>query len=55
MSDDDLARNLRSGSPPIFTRIQQGAVLLDFRTIQPDEDAAVENALRNLLSTRRET
>ncbi|MGC8861856.1 MAG: L-seryl-tRNA(Sec) selenium transferase [Armatimonadota bacterium] len=55
MSDDDLAKALRRYSPPIFTRIQQGAVLLDFRTIQPDEDAVVQNALCSLLSAPAST
>jgi len=50
MSDDDLAKALRRSEPPIFTRIRQGAVLLDFRTIQPDEDKAVQNALLTALS-----
>jgi L-seryl-tRNA(Ser) seleniumtransferase len=55
ISADALARKLRGYSPPIFARIHQEAVLFDFRTIQPDEDALVEKALRDLLATGRES
>jgi L-seryl-tRNA(Ser) seleniumtransferase len=50
MSADTLARRLRYGSPPIFARIHQEAVLFDFRTIQPGEDELVEKALREILA-----
>jgi len=49
VSADELARRLRAHEPPIFTRIQHEAVVLDFRTIQPDEDAVVIRALAGLL------
>lgn len=44
-----LARMLRYCAPPIFARVQREAVLLDFRTIRPDEDVLVEEALCQLL------
>lgn len=49
LSADDLAAKLRFLSPPVFARISKDAVLFDFRTIQPDEDAIVERALVSLL------
>jgi L-seryl-tRNA(Ser) seleniumtransferase len=49
VSAEELARRLRHHEPPIFTRIQNDAVILDFRTIQPDEDATVYQALLSLL------
>ncbi len=49
VSAEDLARRLRSFTPPIFARIHKDAVIFDFRTIQPAEDAAVERALGALL------
>jgi len=49
MSTDSLARKLRYHTPPVFTRIQQEAVLFDFRTIQPDEDEPVVQILIELL------
>lgn len=45
----ELAKKLRYNVPPIFARVHKEAVLLDFRTIQPDEDAFVERALGKLL------
>lgn len=52
MSADALARRLRRWKTPIFARIQQNAVLFDFRTIQPDEDEAVTAALQELLQLK---
>ncbi len=49
LSADDLARKLRFLHPPVFARIHKDAVLFDFRTLQPGEDAVVENALFELL------
>jgi L-seryl-tRNA(Ser) seleniumtransferase len=49
MTADDLARRLRRHEPPIFTRIHDDAVIFDFRTIQPDEDEAVLQALQSIL------
>lgn len=49
LSAADLARKLRFLTPPIFARIHKDAVLFDFRTLQPGEDAVVERALIELL------
>ena len=49
ISAEDLARKLRLLTPPIFARIHKDAVLFDFRTIQPTEDAVVERALCEVL------
>ena len=43
---DELAKALRLGKPPVFSRIHKEAVLFDFRTIRPDEDAIVGEAVR---------
>ncbi len=37
LSPEALARELRDGSPAVFSRIQNERVHLDFRTISPDE------------------
>jgi L-seryl-tRNA(Ser) seleniumtransferase len=42
---DALARALRFGRPPVYARIKQDAVLFDFRTIRPEEDRLVEDAI----------
>jgi L-seryl-tRNA(Ser) seleniumtransferase len=39
---------LRSSAPPIIGRIAEGKVLLDLRTVFPDEDQLVVQTLRNL-------
>ena len=46
---DALAERLRRGQPPIVTRISEGAVLLDLRTIAPAQDAAVISAVHSLV------
>ncbi len=42
---DELARRLRSGSPPVIARIEDGRVLLDPRTVEPEDDDAVAAAV----------
>ena len=49
LTAEELARRLRLLTPPIFARIHKDAVIFDFRTIQPAEDAVVECALCELL------
>jgi L-seryl-tRNA(Ser) seleniumtransferase len=51
-SADRLAKDLRKGSKPVFTRIHQDAVLFDLRTIQGDEDECVEQAILIALATQ---
>ena len=43
-----LATRLRKGKPPIVGRVEDGAVLLDLRSIAPEEDAVVAEALRTV-------
>jgi len=45
ISPDVVAARLRLGRPPVFSRIHKDAVLFDFRTIQPDEDNLVAEAI----------
>ena len=42
---DGLAARLRRNMPAIVARVEGGRVLLDLRTIAPEEDAAVKTAL----------
>lgn len=46
---EELARRLRHADPPVFGRIADDRVLLDFRTIQPGEDRRVAGILAGLL------
>jgi L-seryl-tRNA(Ser) seleniumtransferase len=45
LSAENLARSLRHHQPAVFPRVQNDAVLLDFRTIQEQEDKVVLHAL----------
>jgi len=45
LSADDLGTSLRSAEPPIITRVEEGRVILDLRTVFPEQDAAVADAL----------
>jgi L-seryl-tRNA(Ser) seleniumtransferase len=47
---DELAVKLRFNNPPIFTRIHQEAVLFDFRTIRPEEDRLVREAILRIFA-----
>lgn len=38
---DPIVRQLRLGSPAVFARVQEGSVLIDLRTVLPDDDAAL--------------
>lgn len=40
----DLGARLRNGNPPIIARIEKERVLLDLRTVQPEEEGLVETA-----------
>jgi L-seryl-tRNA(Ser) seleniumtransferase len=46
LSADELAARLRRHNPPVVTRVEDGRVLLDLRTVlSPAEDAAIARAL----------
>lgn len=48
-SADELGNSLRAGEPPVFTRIQDGAVLLDPRTLLPGDSERLVAAFQSLL------
>jgi L-seryl-tRNA(Ser) seleniumtransferase len=50
LSADHLAERLRRGEPPIVARVEEGRVLLDLRTVFEDEEDALVNALRIIVS-----
>ena len=47
LSSQEIERGLRNSSPPIISRISEGKVLLDLRTVFPDELPAITKALKN--------
>jgi L-seryl-tRNA(Ser) seleniumtransferase len=42
---DGLAKRLRTGDPAVVARVRDGRLLLDPRTVHPDEDAALVDAV----------
>jgi L-seryl-tRNA(Ser) seleniumtransferase len=47
-SADELAARLRAGDPPIIARVEEGRVLLDLRTVFPEQDEVVRASLEAL-------
>ncbi|MCY4582766.1 MAG: L-seryl-tRNA(Sec) selenium transferase, partial [Chloroflexi bacterium] len=47
---DELARRLRGGSPAVVGRIEDDRVLLDTRTVPPERDAELANAVSEALA-----
>ncbi len=51
LSADALAARLRAAEPlPIIARVEEGRVLLDLRTVFPEQDAAIVRALAQIAS-----
>ena len=50
LSADELATSLRGSEPPIIARVEEGRVLLDLRTVFPEQDAAVVAALGRIVA-----
>ncbi|MYI76079.1 MAG: hypothetical protein F4057_12535, partial [Acidobacteria bacterium] len=51
-SPDELETLLRQAEPPVIGRIEQDRLLLDLRTVQPDEDEVLSNVLARLPADR---
>lgn len=51
MGDELLAERLRLGRPALLGRVQDGQLLLDVRTLFPDQNDAVVEALRRAVET----
>ncbi len=45
----ELQRSLRRSDPPIVARVEEDRVLLDLRTVAPDDDRALTAAIRRVL------
>jgi L-seryl-tRNA(Ser) seleniumtransferase len=50
VSADELSARLRAADPPVVARVEDGRVLLDLRTVFPEQDEAVRATLLALLS-----
>jgi len=47
LSADELAARLRAAEPPVIARVEDGRVLLDLRTVFPDQESVLADALVN--------
>jgi L-seryl-tRNA(Ser) seleniumtransferase len=48
LSADELAERLRGSEPPIIARVEEGRVLLDLRTVFPQQDSALLAAITRI-------
>jgi len=48
LSADELAAALRQSDPPIIARVEEGRVLLDLRTVFPEQDQLIAAALARI-------
>ncbi len=49
LSADQLSACLRASDPPVIARVEEGRVLLDLRTVFPDQDEVVTSTLHSIL------
>ena len=48
VSADELSERLRASDPPVITRVEEGRVLLDLRTVFPEQDHLIVDALEQV-------
>ncbi|MEO8726983.1 MAG: L-seryl-tRNA(Sec) selenium transferase [Acidobacteriaceae bacterium] len=53
-SAEQVATMLRAAGPPVITRITEDKVILDLRTVFPEQDAQIVRAINNICNGSRE-
>ena len=48
LSADELSSRLRASDPPVIARVEEGRVLIDLRTVFPEQDRLIVDALRRI-------
>jgi L-seryl-tRNA(Ser) seleniumtransferase len=48
LSADEICARLRRADPPIIARVEEGCVLLDLRTVFPDQDSVIADLLDSM-------
>ncbi len=48
LSADELSARLRANAPPVIARVEEGRVLIDLRTVFPEQDANLATSLASL-------
>jgi L-seryl-tRNA(Ser) seleniumtransferase len=51
LSADEIAAKLRHSDPPVIARVEEGRVLLDLRTVFPEQDEAVEQIFSSIVTS----
>jgi L-seryl-tRNA(Ser) seleniumtransferase len=54
LTADDLLPRLRASDPPIIARVEEGRVLLDLRTVSPEQDQVLLVVLQSLAASNVE-
>jgi L-seryl-tRNA(Ser) seleniumtransferase len=49
-SDAELARRLRTGEPAVVGRLRRGKLVLDLRTVFPEQEDALIEAVRRAMT-----
>ena len=49
LTADELSSRLRQWDPPVIGRVEDGRVLLDLRTVFPEQDALIADALQRIV------
>jgi L-seryl-tRNA(Ser) seleniumtransferase len=49
VSADELSERLRASDPPLIARVEEGRVLLDLRTVFPEQDHLIVDALEHVV------
>jgi L-seryl-tRNA(Ser) seleniumtransferase len=52
--EEAVLAGLRAGSPPVIARAERGRVVIDLRTVPPEQDGVVGQAVREALALARE-
>ena len=48
LSADEISTRLRKSNPSIIARVEEGRVLLDFRTVFPEQDSLISAVLQSI-------
>ena len=48
LSSDQLSARLRANNPPVIARVEDGRVLFDLRTVFPEQDSVLVEALNSI-------
>jgi L-seryl-tRNA(Ser) seleniumtransferase len=48
LSAEELAARLRTSAPPVIARVADGRVLLDLRTVFPEQDGAIADVVNRI-------